>query len=354
MAYWNPFGWSEETRRSIQSVVRPVMQVASMAASMGAFSGGGAAAASKGSGSAGGAAAAAGTDMSSALPFETGMDLDLGIGNTYGADILSPGSTAPFTDVPTGSLEFNPNAQGFTGNTPGVIGAPQPQPVMTVPDSVNTTDKYIPYQPENPGDPILDIGVKNPNYIDPNATGLGGPDLNMQDMQNGQPIEVQPHQELVPYESQVSNPEIFDRPDVQEHLKRQIKPATAQDYRDYGLDVPPGTPEAKPPATKTPDKPKVDPPKTEGPGPGGVDPKNPFKDGFNWENIKKFLESPEGRKWLLMDEKGLAGIGRKLSAAADAGVSGNGGLTREERKKIYARLKKEREEKKRRKRRRSR
>jgi len=46
----------------------------------------------------------------------------------------------------------------------------------------------------------------------------------------------------------------------------------------------------------------------------------------------------------LNSDEGLAGLGRKLSAAADAGTNGVNALTPEERKKIFARLKKKREE----------
>jgi hypothetical protein len=101
----------------------------------------------------------------------------------------------------------------------------------------------------------------------------------------------------------------------------------------------------EPPATETPNKPEVKP--GDGKGRGGKEEKWTW-DGkaFNLENIQKFLESPEGRKWLLIDPNGFAGIGRKLTAAADAGVSGANLLTPEERKKIYARLKKERAERK--------
>ena len=35
MAFWNPFGWSEEDRLAIRSIVRPITQVASLAGSMG-------------------------------------------------------------------------------------------------------------------------------------------------------------------------------------------------------------------------------------------------------------------------------------------------------------------------------
>ena len=329
MAYWNPFGWSEETRRSIQSVVRPVMQVASMAASMGAFSGGGGAA-KAGTGTTDGAAQAAAGIGDVGPSFETGIDLSTDFGTSYGADALNPNNPA-FTDMPTGSLEMSGDF-----NQQAARNFPQPTQLQTNPfDSTGSQ-------------------FNQPNWgIDPNATGLGGPNsgLPMQGMENGQPIQVQPYQE-----GQVVGEADFakameNQPEIQQRMTEMNKATEGMSYDEKLKMVqegkmPTGTQQPTQPAPKPkPTEPPKD--KTEGPGPGGKEEKWSW-DGkaFNWENIEKFLKSKEGLHWLLMDEKGFAGIGRKLSAAADAGVSGAGGLTPEERKKILKRLKKEREEKK--------
>jgi len=317
------------------------MQVASMAASMGAFSGGGGAAkagGAAGSGTEGGAAAITGTDPSST--FDIGMDLDLGTGaNTFGESMVGPEA---YTH--DGSFTFDPNISGgsITGNTPGVMPK---SPVMSVPN--NTQLQTTPF--DSTGSQF-----NQPNWgIDPNATGLGGPNsgLPMQGMENGQPIQVQPYQE-----GQVVGEADFakameNQPEIQQRMTEMNKATEGMSYDEKLKMVqegkmPTGTQQPTQPAPKPkPTEPPKD--KTEGPGPGGKEEKWSW-DGkaFNWENIEKFLKSKEGLHWLLMDEKGFAGIGRKLSAAADAGVSGTGGLTPEERKKILKRLKKEREEKK--------
>jgi hypothetical protein len=333
------------------------MQVASMAASMGAFSGAGALGAAKaggaaGSGTEGGAAAITGTDPSST--FDIGMDLDLGTGaNTFGESMVGPEA---YTHG--GSFTFDTNTQGgsFTGNTPGVMPA---SPVMSAPN--NTTQLQT--TPFNSTDPQF-----NPNsdlqktvfeatqaysegnmpefnkaleqLPEPIPDGMGGPSLPDSQL----PIDKQYHGENAADRARYDRDMALygDAPVASGNQglvggNPTVKPKPTQTTQQPD----------KPPATKTPVKPEVkpEPPKTEGPGPGGKE-KGFWDDKpFNLKNALEFLQTPEGLKWLNSD-KGLAGLGRKLSAAADAGVSGTGGLTPEERKKIYARLKKEREERK--------
>jgi len=355
MAYWNPFGWSEETRRSIQSVVRPVMQVASMAASMGAFSGGGAAAAGAGAGSGAADPGAAPTLPEGVAPHTPGIQ-------EWNTDmpIDAPGVFTPDPPpVTQGSMEFDPNP-GIGKSFSDVDTLPQP--VMPVPDNTtqlqpqlteqqvnqNVAESYNTYR-NNPTQENLDLYNDSLQKIDDfynkdavpiqqqPFTGQGGPGEDIRNLEVQQasddPLVGQTVGERDSAWAEKNQPEIQRR-------MTEMNKATE------------GTQQPTQPAPKPkPTEPPKD--KTEGPGPGGKEEKWSW-DGkaFNWENIMKFLETPEGRKWLLIDEKGFAGIGRKLSAAADAGVSGTGGLTREERKKIYARLKKEREEKKRKRRRR--
>ncbi len=333
MAYWNPFGWDEETRRSIQSIVRPVMQVASMAASMGAFSGGGAAAAK--TGTTDGAAQAAAGIGDVGPSFETVMDLPTDFGTSYGADALNPNNPA-FTDMPTGSLEMS---GGFKEQAARNFSQPtQIQQEGLVPDS------------------MLQGSLDNQYFKG-------------SEMLNNPSVTFQPQETAM-----IDGQQILDMP--QSDVKGMLEADNAMNIKPLGTDQAPGqaTITDKPPktteqitqqpttttrqvvnegaATSTPDKPEIKPkPKPkDGPGPGGKEEPSSwaevFDKGFTWENIEKFLKSKEGLKWLLIDEKGFAGIGRKLTAAADAGTTGFTALTPEERKKILKRLKKEREERK--------
>ena len=80
MAYWNPFGWSEEERLSIQSIVRPITQVAAVASSMGvSFAGKGAAEA--GGSSFGGPATFAGNMALNMIPTRDRDKVDTPLGD---------------------------------------------------------------------------------------------------------------------------------------------------------------------------------------------------------------------------------------------------------------------------------
>lgn len=340
MAYWNPFGWSEETRRSIQSVVRPVMQVASMAASMGAFSGGGGAAKT-------GAGAGAGADTSAAASTDLMTPANL--------DQFDPNLTTIQSDQLALAesqhnqwLQDNRAAANFGGKIEsGQVVVPDQFTKEAFPDGGYEMFQDLTGRTGGMGHTMTDLDAFR-QVTDHGAplehTGMGGPnsDFAMQ----GEPIKVEPYQGQASDDPLVGKTvgeadfakAMENQPEIQQRMTEMNK-ATE------------GTQQPTQPAPKP--KPTEPPKPEDGPGPGGKEEKWSW-DGkaFNWENIKKFLESPEGRKWLLIDEKGFAGIGRKLSAAADAGVGGTGGLTREERKKIYARLKKEREEEKRKRRRR--
>ena len=337
MAYWNPFGWDEDTRRSIQSIVRPVMQVASMAASMGAFSGGGGAA-KTGTGvqsptTGTGTLDEALTGQSGIHEWTTDMPLDAPKTFTPDQSLITP----------DGRMEFDPNP-GIGDSVSGVKQLPE----------TNVDFHMTPGAVEG-----ANQGFGENFGIDPNATGLGGPN-------SGLPIQVEPYQE-----GQIVGEADFakameNQPEIQQRMTEMNKATEGMSYDEKLKMVqegkmPTGTQQPttttrqvvnEGAATSTPDKPEIKPkPKPkDGPGPGGKEEPSSwaevFDKGFNWENIEKFLKSKEGRHWLLMDEKGFAGIGRKLTAAADAGTTGFTALTPKERKKILDRLKKEREERK--------
>ena len=330
MAYWNPFGWDEETRRSIQSVVRPVMQVASMAASLGAFSGGGGAKA--GTGTEGGAmdpTTGTGT-LDEALTGQSGIhewttDMPLDAPKTFTPD--------QSLITPDGSMEFNPKPLTNVSFS-GVEQLPEINvPYNMTPGAANDANQGFGENFGVPNSQVMgDEWTKAANQALPSSeTGTLNASTKL-DVQQYQPTD---GNKVLTGETSMT--ELDAQRDAMRQPQTGVKPPTTE----TPATKPSNTPEAKP----------TEPPKdkTEGPGPGGKEISSwadVLDKGFNWENIEKFLKSPEGRKWLLMDEKGLAGIGRKLTAAADAGVGGTVGLTPEERKKILKRLKKEREERK--------
>ena len=320
MGYWNPFGWSEDTRRSIQSIVRPVMQVASMAASMGAF---------KGGGEKGGTTGEADSDAAPTLP--EGV-----VPGTEGIGITDIGPDGSMTE------SFMPDSDGSLAMPDGSQLPPSQQyqtsPTMSVPDQV-TQASFDPYATTDPLgssanrerqyiDLTMDQGISpqeawnttTQNLTDSPSvhTGMGG---SGEDIQS---LEVIPHtQQPIGGEAPaLTGDPVSPQPGV--------KPKPTQQ---------PG----EPPATKTPNN---EPPKSEGedgPGPGGKE--KGFLEAFNWKNIQEFLASDEGKKWMLSDE-GLFGIGQKLTAAAEHGTSTFTALTLKERKKLLDRLKKERAERK--------
>ena len=307
MAYWNPFGWDEETRRSIQSIVRPVMQVASVAASAGAFSGG--------------EAAASTTPDAATAP---------------GADFDQPSTAIPTDPNDMGTLkewttDQDINAPSTPVETPGTPQAT----TMQVPSAGTTTGSGL-------TDPSLQQGGLDNQYFK-------GTDFIENPSVTFQPQEI----------AAIDGQQILDMP--QSDVKGMLEADNAMNIKPLGTDQAPGqaTITDKPAKTvqtttqkteakaKTADTQEIEntTPKPEGgdgKGPGGNKEKNPLEDGFTWENIQKFLASAEGKKWLLSD-KGLMGIGRKLSAAADAGVGGGSRLSSSERKKIKDKLKKYRE-----------
>lgn len=322
MAYWNPFGWSEDTRRSIQSIVRPVMQVASIAGSMGAF---------KGGGGTGGTTGEADFDAAPTLPegvapdtpgiLEWNTDMDIDDPAIFRGDDVASGSLA----MPDGSplapsqqYQTSPTmsvpAAGFTPSTgmDQALGASTPVQEQ-IADGFGLVDPSLMEGPISPEYQEFIDQSQQQQMLDGSLQATGGPVQ----------LDVVPHQrQPIGGEAPSGDP---NSPQTGVKLKTTQQPG-------------------EPPATKTPNKPEVKPEGEDGPGPGGK-PKSIWEGGFNWKNIQEFLASDEGKKWMLSDE-GLFGIGQKLTAAADAGVSGANLLTPEERKKIYARLKKERAERK--------
>jgi len=299
------------------------MQVASMAASMGAF---------KGGGEKGGTTGEADSDAAPTLPEDTPPDTP-GI-QEWNTDepIGGPGTLTP--DGADGSLAMPDGSQLPPSQQY------QTSPTMSVPDQV-TQASFDPYATTNPLgssanrerqyiDLTMDQGMSpqeawnttTQNLTDSPSvhTGMGGSGEDIQSL------------EVIPYTQQPIGGEAPAPSGDPVSPQTGVKLKTTQQ---------PG----EPPATETPNKPEVKP--GDGKGRGGKEEKWTW-DGkaFNLENIQKFFESPAGREWLLIDPNGFAGIGRKLTAAADAGVSGANLLTPEERKKIYARLKKERAERK--------
>lgn len=337
MAYWNPFGWSEETRRSIQSVVRPVMQVASMAASMGAFSGGGGGqGGNTGTGTEGGAMSpTTGTGtMHEALKGEPGLrewntDMALDAPEILYKDDVASGSLA----MPDGSQL--PPSQQSTGFTP--------------PTEMNQALGASPQQQQQIAD----------------GFGLGTPDLGTSSNQFWNdsrwiPENAQQFQDVAqveglvvePWQPTDGNKILSGEMSMGEINAKQGAMVKEGDYVTPETGVKPKPNQAPQQPTETPNTPEVKPPQTkvkppgDGKGPGGQE-KGYWDDKpFNLKNALEFLQTPEGLKWLNSD-KGLAGIGRRLSAASDAGVAMT--LTNEELKKMGERVRKKQEEKRRKK-----
>jgi hypothetical protein len=330
------------------------MQVASMAASMGAFSGGGGAAkAGAGAGAGADTSAAASTDLTTPANLDQ-FDPNL---TTIQSDQLALAESQH-----NQWLQDNRAAANFGGKIEsGQVVVPDQFTKEAFPNGGYEMFRDLTGRTGGMGHTMTDLDAFR-QVTDHGAplehTGMGGPnsDFAMQ----GEPIKVEPYQGQASDDPLVGKTvgeadfakAMENQPKTQQRMTEINKATEGMPYDEKLKMVqegkmPTGTQQpGKPPATKTPVKPEV---KPEGPGRGGKEISSwddLLENGLNWENIEKFLKSKEGRQWLLMDEKGFAGIGRKLSAAADGGVSGTGGLTPEERKKIYARLKKEREEKK--------
>ena len=309
MAYWNPFGWSEDERRSIQSVVRPIMQVASIAGSMGAFKGGG--------GETGGTIGEADFDAAPTLP--EGV-----VPGTEGIGITDIGPDGSMTE------SFMPDSDGSLAMPDGTQLAPklQASPVMPAPDATIGADGFGNTGVkdwDNQSTALKEAYFKQPafeaqesilqetkdwdtKHWDPEDTLKQQSERQFQDVAQAEGLVVEP---------------LKEKADVTQITPQQPKTKTA------------GTQEIK----NTAPKPEGE----NGPGPGGKE--KGFLEAFNWKNIQEFLASDEGKKWMLSDE-GLFGIGQKLTAAAEHGTSTFTALTLKERKKLLDRLKKERAERK--------
>tara|TARA_B100000029_G_scaffold156222_1_gene151521 strand:- start:38 stop:1054 length:1017 start_codon:yes stop_codon:yes gene_type:complete len=327
MAYWNPFGWDEETRRGIQSIVRPAVQVASFAVSMGIGSGGEAAANT-------GTPAAGATPETPFTPSPTDTNLPelqpaieqqkewLGQQGPTAAEKAAPGfgKDAPVPVDP----QFFPEAKS-TMPVPADSGFTQSPESLTG----NTTPTDLNTQPFTDTQTSVEALHKDQG-IDPNF-GEG------QVQQQAEPAS--PLVETIEARSAEVRKAIDTGGDPNKALKKYpVSPETGAKPTQTTTQQPG---QAKPPATKTPnDKP----PKPDGKGPGGKE-KSFWEGGFNWKNIEKFLASDEGKKWMLSD-KGLMGIGRRISQASEGGTSAFTALTPEERKKLLKKLKEAREKRK--------
>lgn len=320
MAYWNPFGWDEETRRGIQSIVRPVMQVASFAGSMGAFSGGSAAA---GTGA---------TDPGTAPTLPEGVD---------------PGTPG----IQEWNTDMDIDAPGtFTPDPPPVETPGTPQPTtMSVPDSTTQLQSLTPEQ------------QVNQNVAESYATYRDNPTQENLDLYNDslQNIDDFYNKDAVPIQQQ-AGPQ-YNKGDTLDPNNRGNAQSFTSDKE--GNFIVTETTQPKPTQTTTQPKPttttqkteakaktadsqeiKDTAPESEGKPRGGKE-KSFWEGGFNWENIQKFLASDEGKKWMLSD-KGLMGIGRRISQASEGGASIESTLTEKELKELRKKLKERREKRK--------
>ena len=163
MAFWDPIGWGDEGRKKIKSVLGPLMQVASTAASLGAFSGGGGAA--KAPAKAGGAASAAGAAGTPGLAGGTaggtagaGADLKIGSGGrglsvgegATGYNILpkqiKTGNNFPLPDNFGSSFDVSSNLNmgtGLPGGSQGSLGFSKLPDIPAINDPLGriTTDQ---------------------------------------------------------------------------------------------------------------------------------------------------------------------------------------------------------------------
>jgi len=300
------------------------MQVASMAASMGAF---------KGEAATGGA----GADTSAAASADLATPANL--------DQFDPKLT-PIQSDQVALAESQHNQWLKDNQAAAEFGGKIESGEVVVPDQF-TQEAFQPYATQSIGG-----SAQTKHQMFQDLTGRTGMDHTMTDLQAFEKVTGNPTGAPLEHTGMGGSGKDIQSLEVIPSTKQPIggkAPALTGDSVSPETGVKPKPTQTtqqpgEPPATKTPNN---EPPKPEGgdgKGPGGQK-KGFWEGGFNWKNIQEFLASDEGKKWMLSDE-GLFGIGQKLTAAAEHGTSTFTTLTLKERKKLLEKLKKARAERK--------
>ena len=311
MAYWNPFGWSEEERLSIQSIVRPITQVAAVASSLGvSFAG-------KGATEAGGAAA--------------------GVDPPVDPHPIDPPPPVPTPDPPTGP-------EGLPGTpTEGPTGSLQADPTggqaptlpndMSIPKAQHGID--ITMQGSDPK--TVESINTDLNAIDPQGEGWDGSKMFDQktfqdygDVAQVEGLEVEPIGRLQEPARQVKEGDIL--PEQSEGWPAEVKSFTVNEKGEFVVtstttkpsqttaeqintettaeaqaktaeDIKPDTTDQNTNTPQTEGQNKDSSSTEDGATPGGkkeetITIKDLFKD-FSWERLNEWLQTKEGRKFFL-------------------------------------------------------
>ena len=316
MAFWNPFGWSEEDRLAIQSIVRPITQVASLASSLGvSFAGKGATDTVAGTTDAAAGLQPPTTDTgglneaitgpSGTHEWNTGMDLDAPTTFTPDQKAATQGSfTAdqqnigdPYTtDVPGMDMSLAEAQRGLEATGMGT----SPENLQSIGEDIEATGTV---------DSVWnDRGIADPENL--NRDGSFEP------IASEQPIAEKTQLRSIE-DIKTPGPDEFDDPDGwmgptdtsnippnPEQAKYDLNPAeaTASTAQDQAAAVQPTDPNNTPQSNEQVGADKTTTEKDpRGPG-GKKDEEFTIKDlfkNFSWENLNKFLDTAEGRKFFL-------------------------------------------------------
>ena len=317
MAFWNPFGWSEEDRMAIQSIVRPITQVASLASSLGvSFAGKGATDTVAGTTDAA-AAADADFDQPSTLIPEPG---DMGTMKEWTTDqgindpavVITPEQQAGMQgifnpDATGGQQPFDPNAAIIDSGAGQIPQAEINQDWNMNPDFNPTDGSTFPGGEAGLVDPTGEQPIHRLDVIEHDSNlrdNVGGqlPDGPIDHKAyHGDPNDMEAFKRWQQERNQFNDPNIPDHDEggiIGTEVGSDI-PNTAQ---DQAAAVQPTDPNNTPQSNEQVGADKTTTEKDpRGPG-GKKDEDFTIKDlfkNFSWENLNKFLDTEEGRKFFL-------------------------------------------------------
>ena len=290
-AFFNPFGWSDEDREAIRGIVRPITQVMSLASSLGvSFADKGATDTVAGSTDAAAAPDADFDQPSTLIPKDPN---DMGTLKEWNTDM----------DIDAPSIEHQKASVGSLETAPSNI-LEQPNAYINQDDTVRSIDADLEVLP----DVWNDRGIADPENL--NRDGSFEP------IASEQPIAEETQLRSIE-DIKTPGPDEFDDPDGwmgptdtsnippnPEQAKYDLNPAeaTASTAQDQAAAVQPTDPNNTPQSNeqvgadkRTPETPE------DTRGRGGNKEESKFWDlhDFSWDNLMRWLETKEGRKFFL-------------------------------------------------------